>query len=625
METVKRFKKILTMFSVGFLFLFFVKDSDAQVNLKISDNGNLAVSSGTYLKVPGNLTIGNGTSGTLKMNGISSSVSGQLILNSGSNLILTNENLSFGTKSIDANSTVTYNGTDENVFNWNYGNLVFSGSGTMSITGDATTPTVCNNLTVNNTGNVLKIPEAKALTVNSVLTNNAGTSSLVIESSAAGDGSLISYTSGVNATVKRYLTGYRWHYISSPIDAAPISLFNTNNFMWWDASLDWAGTGDYNPWQGFTGSNLINAQGYAYYYYETTIPFQGEINVDDYNITLHMYNSGNLDYQGWNLIGNPYSSILDWDAAVAGGAVPSGAENAIYFFDDDDGSGSQSNYRYYVPSSGGTYGIGTADANGKIPIGQGFFIKTNTDNVNLVLSKNYRTHDVQEFYKNDNNEFFKIQISGSYTDETIVRILNNSTFGFDPNSDARKLFPSNDQIPQVFIVGTDNKNIAINSVPDVLPETKINLGINALKGEYILNLNDYNFDRYDIYLVDSYLKSYTNLNNSKTYKFHHSGGLDVKRFYITFKEPSSEIESISNTLITVYPNPTSQFIKFKNNSNAEFESVKINTADGKICYLNNQPQLINEIDLSKFSNGVYFLEIKLSDGNTYRNRIILKK
>ncbi len=625
METLKQLKKNPFGFAVFFVLMFIFSHGNAQTAIKISDARNVIVSTGTYFKIPGNISVGNGTSGTLKIDGTNVTTSGQLNLNAGSELHLSSGIFSAASVSINSASTVVYDGTDQNIKNWAYGNLVINGNGTKSVTGDATTPTVCNNLTVNNTGNILSIPENKALTVQSTLSNNAGVDGISVESSLSGDGSLISYTSNVDATVNRYLTGTCWHYISSPIDGAPLSLFNTNNFMWWDASMDWAGTGDYNPWQGYTGTNLLNAHGYAYYYYETTIPFQGKINVDDYTVTLYMYNSGDLDFQGWNMIGNPYTSVLDWDAAVSGGAVPAGAEDAIYYFDDDDGSGSQANYRYYVPSSGGTYGIGTGDANGKIPVGQGFFIKTNTDNVNLILNKSYRTHAVQEFYKSPLNDFLKVQISGSKSDETIARIIENSTFGFDPNFDARKLFPANENFPQIYIIGTDLKKTAINSLPEIKPNTIIQLGIFAQEGDYSINLKDYNFDRYDVYLVDNETVSYVNLNTEECYQFHHSGEYDNERFYLTFQSQTSGVTDNLSNNITVYPNPTSQFIKFANHSNTEFESIKIHSANGKVCYLNTQAKSVNKIDLSQFSNGVYFLEIKLSDGNTYRNRIILNK
>ncbi len=624
MEALKNQPKILTVIMVFFFLMFTSFNIKAQGDLKISDNGNLIVSSGTYLKIPGNLTVGSGASGVLKTDGTNITAAGQLNLNAGSELFLTSGIFSANSANINSASTVTYNGSDQNLKNWSYGNLIIAGTGTKTITGDAGTPTVCNNLTVNNFGNVLSIPENKALTVQSILTNNVGVNGITLASSSSGDGSLISYTSNVDATINRYLTGIRWHYLSSPIDSAPLSLFNTNNFMWWDASMNWSGSGDFNPWKA-CGANLENAHGYAYYYYETTIPYEGEMNVGNYSFTLRMYSSGDPDYQGWNLVGNPYTSVLDWDAAVSGGAIPNGAENAIYFFDDETGDGAQSNYRYYVPSSGGTYGIGTEDADGKIPMGQGFFIKTNTDNIVLNFNKNYRTHAVRNFYKNPSDEYIKLRISGGKTDETIVRIVENSTPGFDSQFDARKLFPIDVSIPQMYIIGSDSKITAINSIPKIEKNTIIKLGLKAEEGDYEISLKDLNFYTYDVYLVDNNNNSFTNLNDEELYNFHYSGGQNEERFYLTFHSQTSDIDDQISGKIKIYPNPANQFIRFSNNTNSEFETVKIYSANGKIVYLNKHSESINEINLSQFSDGVYFIEIKLLDGTVYRNRIILKK
>ncbi len=624
MEALKNQPKILTVIMIFFFLMFTSFNIKAQGELKISDNGNLIVSSDTYLTIPGNLTVGSGASGVLKTDGTNITAAGQLNLNAGSELFLTSGIFSANSANINSASTVTYNGSDQNLKNWSYGNLIIAGTGTKTVTGDAVTPTVCNNLTVNNFGNVLSIPENKALTVQSILTNNVGVNGITLASSSSGDGSLISYTSNVDATINRYLTGTRWHYLSSPINSAPLSLFNTNNFMWWDASMDWAGSGDFNPWKA-CGANLENARGYAYYYYETTIPYKGEMNVGNYSFTLKMYSSGDPDYQGWNLVGNPYTSVLDWDAAVSDGAIPTGAENAIYFFDDATGDGAQSNYRYYVPSSGGTYGIGTEDADGKIPMGQGFFIKTNTDNIVLNFNKNYRTHAVRNFYKNPSDEYIKLIISGGKTDETIVRIVENSTPGFDSQFDARKLFPIDVSIPQMYIIGSDSKITAINSIPKIEKNTIIKLGIKAEEGDYEISLKDLNFYTYDVYLVDNNNNSFINLNDEELYNFHYSGGQNEERFYLTFHSQTSDINDKISGKIKIYPNPASQFIRFSNNTNSEFETIKINSANGKIIYLNKHSKSINEINLSQFSDGVYFIEIKLLNGTVYRNRIILKK
>jgi len=594
--------------------------------LLISDGANLIISENTFLKIPGNVTLGEGASGNLVMRGNTFDATGQLNINAGSDLNITKGSFTVSTTNFSNESTVTYDGTDQDIKNWEYGHLVLSGNGQMSVLGTAATPTICKTLTVNNTGNTLNVSENKAITIENTLTNNAGTKGILIASSSAGDGSIISYTSNVDATVNRYITGERWHYISTPIDAAPLSLFNTNNFLWWDAAMEWNGLGDYNPWKSYTDENLTNAQAYSYYYQEDTIGFQGKMNVGNYSQTLYKSSTGNANYQGWNLVGNPYTSILDWDAAVADGAVPVGAENAIYFFDDETGDGAQSNYKYYVPSSGGSYGIGTDNATGEIPIGQGFFIKTNTDNVTLNLKKDYRKHAVHEFYKSNDGDFIRLEISnGISSDETIVRIIENSTFSFDGEYDAHKMFPGDETIPQLYSIDTDGILTAINSIPEINKDTEIILGVKAQEGDYDINIKELNFFDYDVYLVDNYFNTYTNLTEEGTYDFTQYGSQVDNRFYLTFQPQGSNIDNYPISNINIYPNPTNSYIKFDNTGDSKFKSITIYSVNGKICYKNNEAENINKIDLTGFSNGIYFIQINLTNGKTYHNRIILQK
>jgi len=591
-------------------------------SLIVEDGAKLTMCIGGNLTVNGDLTVGKGSSGILEGECGSLTITGQLILNSGASVTITDCSIICSSFNINPTSTVTYDGTEMNIYNWNYGNLILNGTGTMQITGDAATPTTCSNLTVNNTGNILKIPANKALTVNGILTNNIGSSGIVIESTSSGDGSLILSTSNVNATVNRYVTGSNWHYLSAPIDNAPLTLFNTNNFLWWDATMEWGGSGDYNPWKSYSDTYLVNGQGYAYYDNETTIGYSGAMNVSDYNVTLYKSSTGNADDQGWNLIGNPYTSILDWDDAVADGAVPAGTENAIYFF-DDDGTGAQTNYRYYVPSSGGTYGVGTGNATGSIPLGQAFFLKTNTDNVTLSIKKGYRSHSPETFYKNNNQSIIKLSLNGNTTsDQLIYRVIDNSTFGFDKNYDARKLLSS--EIPQLYSISNDK--IAINSIPEIIDKTKLDLGFKAAKGEYEIVLNEFNVSDFinveDIYLLDKYTDKIINLNTLKKYNFSHDGGEITDRFTLLFEKNTSNINLNNNNSVTIYPNPVKNFLYIESKNNS-FANVKIISVSGKICFSSKIENKKAQINMSEFSNGIYFVKLTLNDGSILNKRVIV--
>ncbi len=70
------------------------------------------------------------------------------------------------------------------------------------------------------------------LTVDGTLTNSAGNTGIVIESTSSTNGSLITSTDGISATVKRYLSGGKWHLIGAPVSGA------TANFLYFNNSPD---------------------------------------------------------------------------------------------------------------------------------------------------------------------------------------------------------------------------------------------------------------------------------------------------------------------------------------------------------------------------------------------------
>lgn len=409
----------------------------------------------------------------------------------------------------------------------------------------------CNDFTVDAGANVQVAPGG-ALTVCGTMTNNGGNTGVVIKSDATGDGSIITSTAGVTATVERYIAGSRYHYIGTPVVGATTTGIgvSTTDFYQWDATMHWNGMGasppatiDYLPWgTTYTGA-LTNAKGYAYHHNTQTLQFVGSMNVGDYSLTLFDESGNTSDAdQGWNLVSNPYTSALDWDAVVATG-WDNDVESAIYLFDDSDGAGVQTNYRYYVPpsGSGGTYGVGTADASRYIPIGQGFFVKSAKDNQPLAINSTERVHDNQAFYKSNNQErhsnLIRITISSNYgSDEHVIRLLNDATLGYDGLLDARKLIPSDPSIPQIMTITPEGEIISINSIENYTENLVIPVAIGGVAGYYQITANEQNFEATrTVYLKDKQENTLTLLTENAQYQFYHNGGFNTYRFELIFE------------------------------------------------------------------------------------------
>jgi len=386
--------------------------------------------------------------------------------------------------------------------NWDSGTIPTSGED-VTIPGSLTnypvinngisTIALCNNLTIDAGASVTINPDGY-MTVSGSITNSAGTSGLIINSDA---------NCYLNSGASRL-----WHFVSSPVTSAPVSVFtSTSNLYYYDESTDdyWSGTtygsGSVSGWTPFTSGNMSVNKGYANNYFTETLNFTGQLNNNNATNSISVpytdyEGSGNgepgynyPDMDGWNLIGNPYTSAIDWNnAAVAHAAAH--LTDAIYVWDAAAGT-----YKSYVN------GAGTNDATQYIPAMQGFYVKGDATKTSgtLNIGADARVHNNQDYWKSaytTPENFIRIQIkaSNNYTDETVIRILNEATFNMDNGTDAYKLFTWNKDVPQIYTNTINNTEYSVNSIP-LFEEKSFSIPLKAIQtGEkYSLNITEFNF------------------------------------------------------------------------------------------------------------------------------------
>ena len=201
----------------------------------------------------------------------------------------------------------------------------------------------------------------------------------------------------------------------------------------------------------------------------------------------------------------------------------------------------------------------------------------------------------------------------------------DATENFDAEFDARKLFPANEDIPQLFSTDLkDSPNMAINSVPVPNEKTNLYLGLKANEGNYTIYADELTVDAKEVILYDSYIKGYTNLTETGSYTFAHKGGTVTDRFELLFSSGAvSNIENLKNAEIKIYPNPASEFINVQlsdNMSNAKLKIYNISGVLVKDIELNDNSDKININELAK---GMYIVEIK-SNNSTKTQRITVE-
>lgn len=393
-----------------------------------------------------------------------------------------------------------------------------------------------------------------------------------------------------NATVKSDIEGGKWHLISSPVSGALSGSFSgkylqshseASNLYSDIKDLDVALTTG-------TGFALWGGAGFTHDYF-------GPLNTGTKLIGgLTRTNISDALNSGWNLIGNPYPSVLDWDAVnVAQGST--GINNAIYI---EDGN------------AWATYnnGVGTPKAvNQYIAPGQGFFVqvKVNTTSGAIDMENSARVHTSATFYKKASvTNLARLQVSGnSYTDEAVVRFASDATSEFDGNYDAHKFFSEIPGSAQIYTLGSSP--LAINAL---LPETnEVPLGIRAnTAGTYTIAATQL-LDMPSATLEDTQTGIFTDLS-AGSYSFTAGPGEKEVRFILHFNTSVTSLTDPAKSLANIYSYQNTAFIDLKDQ------------AKGNIFIYNVSGQLIRTQAASKGMN-----EVKLPNTGIYMVKVITAK
>lgn len=387
---------------------------------------------------------------------------------------------------------------------------------------------------------VLEIDVQGALTVSGSFINSG---TLNIRSDAEGTGSLIE-TNGVNANTERFVTEESWHHISSPVTALYSDVFEGWYLMDWDEPSE--------SWNFIEELGVpLNAgmQGYSVWTDSPAIlNFSGDLNSGPLSIELSLTEgtsgSGN-DPSGYNLVGNPYASSLDWDIEDGSGWTRTNMALSIYYW-----NGTQ--YASYVM---GGPNPGPNGGSNMIPPHQGFFVKcTQPSGGILAVNNEARVHSSQPFYKalSETGDFFRIKLQGTkLNDELLLGFNPNSSAGFDDNYDAYKLYGC-EEAPQVYTIGADNSKLSINTLPGNQGIFEVPLGFRSgTPGMLELMVDEMNGnDTIPLFLEDMYEQLVIDFKLIGSYVFFSDTGTFEDRFRLLFSDEAIRIRQQSLQSLT---------------------------------------------------------------------------
>ncbi|MBU2650437.1 MAG: hypothetical protein KKA81_05840 [Bacteroidetes bacterium] len=344
-----------------------------------------------------------------------------------------------------------------------------------------------------------------------------------------------------NAQVSLFLTGginarkddpdAVYHFVASPVEwSIAGNVFPLSAYIrtWDEASQMWVNLIAADTLTSGTGYSAYLAGGSDY------IDFTGQFcnEAVETSLSFTQGGPGNIIYEGYNLVGNPYPCGLDWDQ---GSWVKTGIDAAIAIWSWENGG-----YIYW----NGTVGDIT---DGVIPVGQGFFVKAGVASPQLTIPLDARVHHGSGVYDTGEvPDLLKLTVAGgkSYRDHTYIHFRNNASTGYDLEYDALKL----DGLlyaPQVCCRDEEGNELAIHTLPveagDMSVEVLFYTGYDGNFSFQASGIENFTPET-GIFLEDIKTGDLVDLKEQAQYEFAYLTGDDPLRFYVHFSGLTGFIE-----------------------------------------------------------------------------------
>lgn len=519
---------------------------------------------------------------------------------------------------------------------------------------DIATTAEVGEITVSETA-TLNIQAGFSLVVNGTTSINGSFNLLTNTITASAFINKGNITYGLNSKVKTRLAlkANEFNYISScylnsPTDSINYArgALNPNVYNYNETVADHWGTDgdddgdDSNNFSGWVAptTEMGTAQGFAVY-----VPYiyYVELSGDEFltgNLTKDITNTdtGNPNYDGWNLIGNPYPSGLDLHQFITDNVDPVNFnplnfDGNAYVWDDDNTSGSdyasldyiQINLIDVIGGNGSTF-------SGHLQANQGFFIKATDPNNTVVFNDAMRSTGTTTLVtaksgtKNGTVERFKFFVESENKkiyNESSIGFIENATEGVDFGYDGLKKKGN----PSIALYSLINENhYGIQGLAPIIEETEVELGLDlSTGGNYTFNVKENSLNpNITVFLKDKELNTEVEVSKNKSYNFTEIKGSSTNRFTLVFKTTNvtTAVEDRINTNeYTVYANKRTLFV---NTNNENIEVSVSNLLGQKLSqhYLSNN---LKTIQLPE-ANQVYLIRIKNEQNQISTYKVISK-
>lgn len=474
---------------------------------------------------------------------------------------------------------------------------------------------------------------------------------VLIQSNSSGDGQISSVTGAItgNITVERYLPNSNasraYRYLASPFTnetvASWMNVFPvTGTFLDPSDPVFWAGQGisgviqanpslyfyDQSitayatyPENGQSSSRpLTNGVGYAAYVRQTTpitLSFNGSVRSGTLPVSLTSNGTG------YNLIGNPYPSAINWENVNLGGVAIDGSISVI---DNTDNSGiGAGTFAYYLAGSPLLAVPSTWD--GTIAMGQAFWVKA-TASTTLTFSETDKiVNGSPGFFRKEGvtaENILRCYVTGVTNTRTDQLVISFKEEALDTR-DRYDVEKRDNVLLNFSSFSLDGFDLAINTLGKLSSSRELALNLRGVvAGDYKMDFSQ--LDTFEpsvtIELLDAFTKqSYIVSQQNSSYSFSVTSdplSYGDKRFRISLKNLVTSVDDEEVT-INGYPNPISNQFTVSLPKNISFS--------GLIGFYNSigqrvEPLLVNStsteksFDFSNLQSGMFIVKIPTSNG-----------
>ena len=262
-----------------------------------------------------------------------------------------------------------------------------------------------------------------------------------------------------------------------------------------------------------------------------------------------LFRSNQIYTQGFNLVGNPYPSPIDWDLVKF---LNTNVDDAIYYYKagiTDEWSGTYSSYVAGFSSDGLATNV--------IPSMQGFFIRVSTGTYpvagTLSMNNSVRLTDLTHGFLKSGRKGSEslIRLTAAFSADTalsdplLVYMSDKATIDFDKQSDALKLFNTAYDVPSFYSVGNDGSRLSVNGMPFSEQDSLIiPLGLRTDADGYIsfrIKNREGAFSSGKAYLLDILSGTTTELKSNNEYKTFLAADHYQGRFFLKLEDFATSV------------------------------------------------------------------------------------